>query len=379
MRAGAERPIPSGASIAPDRVSRTVRVAAGRATAVRALIPGFLWVVFTAGFAASAFASAAPGPDSTTASGAMRASTHTQTAVAESAGTATPPPGAHQAGVTIQPTRPAASANDTTIGTGARIPGTVLRMGDGAGRVRRRYAVSAGDAAGTVPGELALEGEVRYFGIPSRARLVFDPTGLSRASFSVTVPSPNQRDYLEDQMVRSGYRRQCQRLDDQGRECDWTGALIVHVKCDSAMMTAEVVAVGAELTRSLHLPTAEERQRAVEEARLRPILSDPTPILSDTLSIDPAAPPGRLAPPVLLQAIPAPYDDALSARGIKGIVQVLALVGIDGLVQYSRATDGPKELQATAMRTVTHFRFSGYLFNGQKMRFWVWIPVRFGV
>ena len=113
--------------------------------------------------------------------------------------------------------------------------------------------------------------------------------------------------------------------------------------------------------------------------RLRPFLSDPTPILPDTLSLDPAAPPGPLAPPVLIKTAPPIYDDALAARGVKGIVQVLALVGLDGLVNYSRATDGPEELREPAMRTVTHFRFSGYTYNGQKVRFWVWIPVRFGV
>jgi hypothetical protein len=82
---------------------------------------------------------------------------------------------------------------------------------------------------------------------------------------------------------------------------------------------------------------------------------------------------------MLIKTAPPIYDDALAARGVKGIVQVLALVGLDGLVHYSRATDGPEALREPAMRTVTHFRFSGYTYNGQKVRFWVWIPVRFGV
>ena len=274
---------------------------------------------------------------------------------------------------------PRASADDTTTGAGARIPGTRLRFGDGAGRARRRYALLPGDPNDVAPGELQLTGDVVYFGMPSKGKLVFSPGGLTRASFEVAHPSPNQRDYYEDQLTRSGYRRHCDRRDDTARECDWIGSVLIHVKSDSALMTAEVVAAGGELSRSLHLPTAEDRAQAAEEARLRPFLSDPTPILPDTLSIDPAAPPGRLASPVLIKTAPPIYDDALAAKGIKGVVQVLALVGLDGLVNYSRATDGPEELHEPAMRTVAHFRFSGYTYNGQKVRFWVWIPVRFGV
>lgn len=274
---------------------------------------------------------------------------------------------------------PRVSPDDTTIGSGARVPGTRLRLGDGAGRARRGYALLPGNADEVAPGEVQLAGDIQYFGIPSKGKLVFDPSGLTRASFQVDHPSPNQRDYLEDQLTRSGYRRECQHRDDRARECDWIGAVLIHVKCDSALMTAEVVAAGAELSRSLQLPTAEDRARAAEEARLRPFLTDPTPILPDTLSLDPAAPPGPLAPPMLLKTAPPIYDDALAARGVKGIVQVLALVGPDGLVNYSRATDGPEELRGPAIHTVTQFRFSGYTYNGQKVRFWVWIPVRFGV
>jgi Gram-negative bacterial TonB protein C-terminal len=340
-------------------------------TVVAALVPALA--------RAAASTSPGPAPSPPPASASAAPDTSHGTVVREVARAHAATADSARAAAPVAPMAPAVSANDTTIGGGARLPGTRLRFGEGAGRARRYYALAPGDPGEVAGGELLLAGDVMYFGMPSKGKLVFDPGGLTRATFVVATPSPHQRDYLEDQLTRFGLRRDCERRDDRASECDWTGAVMIHVKCDSALMTAEVVTVGGELSRSLHLPTAEDRARAAEEARLRPYLTDPTPILPDTLSLDPAAPPGPMAPPMLIKTAPPIYDDALAERGVKGIVQVLALVGLDGLVNYSRATDGPAELHEPALRTVAHFRFSGYTYNGQKVRFWVWIPVRFGV
>jgi hypothetical protein len=284
---------------------------------------------------------------------------------------------AARAGPAVPPPVPVTS--DTSLGAGPRVPGTVLRMGEGYARSRRRPGFAPTENVDAAASAVMLAGPLRFFGVDGRARTTFDPSGLSRVTWTMKPLAPHQRDYIEDQLRRLGYRPRCQYLDVNRRECDWVGELQVHVKCDTVMMTAEVVRAGAAPSRDLHLHTEEDRERAAFDTRLRPYLDDPTPILADTLTLDPAAPPGRHAAPVLMKTVPPVYDDALRARGIVGVVPVLALVGLDGSVQFTRADEGPKELRSIALENVSQYRFGGYFDSGKRVRFWVWIPVRFGV
>jgi hypothetical protein len=224
-----------------------------------------------------------------------------------------------------------------------------------------------------------LAGPMRWFGIDGDIRLTFGPQGLSRLHWNAHRPAPHQRDYVEDALARAGYRRHCKRYDVRDRECTWNGALEVRVKCDSTTLTAEITGLGPDARRDQNVMSDDERERIAEQKRLEPYLADPAPILDDTLSLDPAALPGRHAAPTLLQAMPPDYSDALRARGVTGIVHVLALVGLDGRVTYTRATDGAPELRPLATDTLRRYRFSGYNDAGRKVRFWVWVPVRFGV
>ncbi len=273
----------------------------------------------------------------------------------------------------------AATLADTSLGDFGRVPGMPLRFGDGYARVRRSPGLAPGDPSQTGPGEALLTGRMRFYGVEGDVQLRFDERGLGSVAWKARPISPNQRDYVEDQLRREGARARCMRYDDRLRECDWVGAVTVHVKSDTSGMTAESVRPGAAPTRALVLLTDTQRDSIAEAQRVAPFLADPTPILADTLTIDPAATPGRRSPPVLQQAFPADYPDALLERGITGIVRVLALVGTNGRVAYANPTDGPPELRPYARDTVMKFRFNGYQDGGKPVRFWVWVPVRFGV
>jgi len=284
-------------------------------------------------------------------------------------------PGPARAQADSTATAPPAAAESTVTAAaplrGPRIPGTALRVGDPVAVVRGRPELRALPDPDLAPGELAYGGTLRFYGSPGSAKLVFHDGGLARATLVLKRASPRTRAYVEDDLRRLGYQPSCRRAGANDRDCDWAGPLSVLVRADTAQLSFDVIAAG--VTRAEASPGGRTTRSAIRDLKAV-LLADSTPILPDTLDPNEDNPNGYPKPTITKSHI-ARIPDEMRGSVERARVVVLALVGLDGAVQYAEAAEGPEELGPIATGAVMQYRFQRYSTRAGPTRFWVRVGV----
>jgi TonB family protein len=106
-----------------------------------------------------------------------------------------------------------------------------------------------------------------------------------------------------------------------------------------------------------------------------PILAGP--MLPETLRL---SLPERNPPSIWPRMITLPaldYPEAARAKGVQGVVWVLALVDTAGEVRSTRVDRGIPGLNESALAWVTEGRFAPCLRDGATSNFWIRVAVRF--
>jgi protein TonB len=242
------------------------------------------------------------------------------------------------------PAPPAPAPADTAL----RVPGTALRFG---------LADSLVVARGFAPdGAGGATGRCRFFGIDSEARLGFTDGRLARAEFTVTEPSPRQRDYVRDQLAAMGYRRRC--APPAAKDCEWTGRTRVRL------------GVSAERLQAVVTPPEPPAAGAAPADGVGPV-----PVLPETLGVSAPGSPSPRPEAAVREAPPCPAPPAARATGTSGRVRVIALVDVDGRVLEAVVLRGIPGLDAAALDCVRRWRFEPRTFQGAPCRFRVEAPV----
>ncbi len=279
------------------------------------------------------------------------------------------------AGGVVPPSRPSPSV---------AIPGSALRLGS---PVTVVDSLAASRRSGRQPSGDGRRGSTRFFGLPAEVDLEFESGVLARATFSVDTLSTHSRDYIEDQIRLSGFRRSCDRFDEALHDCMWVGAINLHIKWQPGSLSAEATPIepaiaapppvaappppvaasfspappaSPAITPPVALPPAAAPPSAatqVSGAAVSPSEAD-APILPDTLQIGGApevaarhrsrtiTPPERLA-----------YPEAARDAGVQGIVRLLATVDSRGYVSRLSVLHGIPELNAAALAAARRCHF----------------------
>ncbi|NOT33606.1 MAG: hypothetical protein HOP12_05475 [Candidatus Eisenbacteria bacterium] len=264
-----------------------------------------------------------------------------------------------------------------------RIPGTSLRLGDSLLQVSGAIQLRSQPNDRLASGESAFGAELRYYGEPSAATLVFAADVLTRLEVEMHEPSPHSRDYLEDDLRRRGLRRECASATRNRSRCTWFGALRLQVQMESL----RVITVASRLDDASDAIGSSEpgggggASGSAVAVRDNPFansladaLADSTPVLPDTLSLNEENPEGY-TPPKLVKTIFARIPDDLRTSVERGSVGVLALVGLDGKVIYAEPLYGPEPLYPTVLTALKSYQFERYKTKAGPTRFWVRLSV----
>jgi TonB family protein len=302
------------------------------------------------------------------------------------------------------------------------VPGTPLRFG------MRLAAAEAKGFTGSAEGG-GRTGTCRFFGLPCEGTLFFTDERLVRAEFAVSAASDYEERYVEDELRRQGYRRDCMTLNATQSDCVWNGrtrlALTVAGQTMKAVAEPFVAATPAVvlpasatniLTRAPSTPKR-DAPAAAKPTLLKvrpdpPVRTNPAPSLpprgntaaridsaatattghSDSHAVETHVPPPRAAKSETLSVASAPlrtrfahvraqheevplYPEAARRAGVQGRVWVMALVAHDGHVLDASITRGIPELNRAALSAVMRWRFPPV--EGSTSTYWVEIPVRF--
>ena len=256
-----------------------------------------------------------------------------------------------------------AGSHPIAADTSLRVPGAWMRFGASEEQVLARGPFVVVPTRGQ-RGTVTRRGDCRWFGVETEATLTFREGRLARVRFAAKDPAPHAVDYVEDQLTRLGYRRQCEVRDFTVRNCDWFGSTHVRLLIQLRSLTAEV-----EPSRGA---SALRRPRALAAAR------ETAAVLPQLLSLAPGAPPGLLPAPHLLSTPEGPgYPVAAREAGVQGRVRVRALVDTSGLVIATELIRSIPELDSAAVAFVRKLQFVPYLSGGRPVRFRVEVPVTF--
>jgi TonB family protein len=292
-----------------------------------------------------------------------------------------------------------------------RIPGTNLRLGWTDTRVLTvgSFAeVSAADAQGLV----ARQGDLKFFGVPSKATLYFRNHRLDRARFEASDVPPQSLSYVEDQLRRQRYWQECKRFEPERHDCVWLGAVKVHLDIGVGRLDATVEPVPQlpapePIAAARGTPQADTAAGAAEPApppAPPPASPTSTPVTAPSAGA-PATTPAHAAPaqpafdavatlpetlkitlvtknsasdwPRIVSAPPLDYPDAAKRESVQGVVWVLALVNADGTVRSAQIERGPKELHDSALDNIRKSRFAACVKDGHPCRFWVRVALRY--
>ena len=90
-------------------------------------------------------------------------------------------------------------------------------------------------------GALARRGDATFFGVPCSATLYVRDGRLARVRFEVASVAPHSAAYVEDQLLRARLLRECRRLAPGDHDCDWIGAVKIHLEllADKLSATAD--------------------------------------------------------------------------------------------------------------------------------------------
>jgi TonB family protein len=270
-----------------------------------------------------------------------------------------------------------AAAHDTSL----RLPGTQLRFGTSLVRVQRELALQVAPPAAarppgrSAPGVIAWQAGVRFFGLAGAATLEFEDSVLVRASIIVDQPSPHDIDYVEDDLVRQGFRRRCALRDGLNRRCEWTARARVRLSTSATSLEAVLEPLGKPLRPA---PAA---GGAIDAG---PPGADPAaPALPETLQLSLPAPagapgtPGALPWPVVLDSCHAIRPEIARQSGVFGRVLVEVSVDTGGRVVAARVSRGVPMLDEAALACARGYRFAPYLWRGRAHPFRVTLPIRF--
>lgn len=296
------------------------------------------------------------------------------------AGASAPGPAAGPGAAPVSgPTR-AVPADTTT-----RIPGTSLRFGLPVARVSALggfTAVASPEGAGT----LALHGTMRCFGLDAGATLIFRDGVLARAQFAADSVSEAAGAYVEDQLMREGYRRACTRYEPGAHVCDWEARATMHVEILGAALKADarapvapaeapaaiahaMPAAGATPTHAT-TPEPAAGPKPAPPPAARPRAATPDTVWLTTPATD------TLPRPVVLDSCRAQRPAKARAAGVYGRVRVLVLVDTTGAVIATRVAKGVPLLDTAALACARRWRFQPYVVGGRAVR--VWVPIAIG-
>lgn len=227
-----------------------------------------------------------------------------------------------------------------------RMPGTSLRFG---------AALTALDTTFVVPPDAVRDttldvrrGAATFFGIPATATLTYRDGRLAEAEFAADSTSPAARSYIEDELVREGYRRRCLRWTPESHVCDWSGPTDLHLELNGSAVRAKV--------RQAEPALAARPAPPARITRALPNLSPPRTVI-DSLA--------RLAAAAQVVAVPQVVDSCTAVRpeparraGVFGLVVVDVLVNTAGAVDSTRVVRGVPELNKAALECARRYRFS---------------------
>jgi len=255
---------------------------------------------------------------------------------------------------------PGPAAADTSL----RVPGAWLRFGASQEQVLARGPFVVVPTLGQ-RNLVTRRGDCRWFGVEVEASLSFREGRLARVRFAAKDLAPHALDYVEDQLTRLGYRRQCERRDLAVRNCEWSGATHVRLQMQPRSLSADI--------EPPRLAPVAARPRAVAAPR------ETVAVLPEILSLAPGAAFGPLPAPHLLSApeIRPRYPQAALDAGVQGRVRVRALVDTSGLVIATELIRSIPELDSAAVGIVREYQFVPYLSGGRRIRFRVDCPVTF--
>ena len=247
----------------------------------------------------------------------------------------------------------AGAAADTSL----RVPGMRLRFGWSLARAQAQTPLAA--AKSPVRAEVVREGKMAWFGVPADVTLHFRRDRLATVNVAVKAPAPNARDYVEDSLLREGYRRECTRLDRTGHDCTWRGPANVQLRNFPERMDATIIVA----------PPAPPKRAAPPPPR-------EVAIYGETLVFGRPGASGVAAPVVAFRPEPA-FPQAARAAGVQGNVWVRALVDTSGAVMEASILRGIAELDSAAIDAARRWRFERFTPGGEPRRVRVEFPVRF--
>lgn len=257
----------------------------------------------------------------------------------------------------------ATAAVDTTM----RVPGTSMRFGMESGHFGAAQGFTP-VASGLQPGREGREGSMRFFGIESRATLQFENRRLVEAAFVIDDASPHQISYLEDDLLRRGFRRRCPIAEEGRSVCEYESQVNVRLEVLDRTVNASVVPgrpIFAWPDTTAPDTLAPVVTRAPAEA----------PVYPDTLTLEVA--PGSQRVRVLRAPGRPVFPPEARRAGVQGIVTILALVDTTGFVMETVIRRGIVELNAAAHEAAREYVFGSLVVDDRKVRYWVELPIRF--
>lgn len=143
----------------------------------------------------------------------------------------------------------------------------------------------------------------------------------------------------------------------------------IPVRIQPAPMTAPTLPAAA--------PTPQSRENIVVDAPGLPVMP-PGPVV-DTPAVPATGVPNTAVNLETLRTWPIPYPRRARAGGIEGDVELLVLVGTDGLPREIKvsASSGNRELDAAAVRAIKRWIFKPYQLDGTPREVWAAVPVKF--
>jgi TonB family protein len=264
----------------------------------------------------------------------------------------------------------------TAIGdTTSLVPGTSLRFGAESGR----FGASQGfqpSPRPQPPERLERSGTMRFFGIDAVATLGFQDRRLVQAEFVIERASPRQLSYIEDDLVRRGYRRACDMRQPDRSRCTWTGQTQLELVRERSRITATIRPLprrpGAGDGLLAGNPMGDGADR---DAPGVPADAAPWPMHPDTLELSPGWVDGDDR--ILTVAPSADYPRAARDSGVQGVVRLLARVDTTGAVDSVVIARSIPELDSAAVAIARGTLFRPFLHEGRRVGAWVRMPVRF--
>jgi protein TonB len=260
--------------------------------------------------------------------------------------------------------------------TTSALPGTLLRFGMESGRFGATQGFQPTPRP-QPPEQQERAGAMRFFGIDATATLSFIDRRLAQAQFVIESASPQQISYIDDDLVRRGYRRRCMVREGGLSQCTWTGATRVDLNRQGGRITAIIRPLTREERHPGAGPEAAPAAGGTTGTGVRPAAgpaAPATPMHPDTLAL----PPGWTQEDFLVEWAPAPrYPAAARDAGVQGVVRMLALVDTSGAVTDVRIMRGIAELDSAAVAVALGMRFRPFVHDGRRVGAWVRIPVTF--